>query len=140
MDDLIKKGSDIFNPQAKVMANVDRVIEFVETGNTAPVLIEVDPSNACNHACSFCLSSYIHFDKYKGTETFSRATMPRDMLMGLTEMIGDLEIIKEKEGNVLVTDDMYSDEVMTKVIDNLNIIVDDLDELEGISKEDLEEE
>lgn len=64
----------------------------------------------------------------------------RDMLMGLTEMIGDLEIIKEKEGNVLVTGDMYSDEVMTKVIDNLNIIVDDLDELEGISKEDLEEE
>lgn len=64
----------------------------------------------------------------------------RDMLMGLTEMIGDLEIIKEKEGNVLVTDDMYSDEVMTKVIDNLTIIVDDLDELEGISKEDLEEE
>jgi wyosine [tRNA(Phe)-imidazoG37] synthetase (radical SAM superfamily) len=77
--------SDIFNPQAKVMANVDRVVEFVETGNTAPVLIEVDPSNACNHACSFCLSSYIHFDKYKGTETFSRATMPRDMLMGLCE-------------------------------------------------------
>tara|TARA_B100000287_G_scaffold165740_2_gene156304 strand:- start:2292 stop:3485 length:1194 start_codon:yes stop_codon:yes gene_type:complete len=77
--------SDIFNPQAKVMANVDRVVEFVETGNTAPVLIEVDPSNACNHACSFCLSSYIHFDKYKGTETFSRATMPRDMLMSLCE-------------------------------------------------------
>ena len=45
--------SDIFNPQAKVMANVDRVVEFVETGNTAPVLIEVVPSNACNHACSF---------------------------------------------------------------------------------------
>jgi wyosine [tRNA(Phe)-imidazoG37] synthetase (radical SAM superfamily) len=77
--------SNIFDPQAKVYANVDRVIEFIETGNTAPVLIEVDPSNACNHACSFCLSSYIHFDKYKGTETFSRAVMPRDMLMGLCE-------------------------------------------------------
>ena len=56
------KESKIFNPQSKIMANVDRVVEFVETGNTAPVLIEVDPSNACNHACSFCLSSYIHFD------------------------------------------------------------------------------
>ena len=84
MNDLLKNGN-IFNPQAKVIANVDRVIEFVETGNTAPVLIEVDPSNACNHACSFCLSSYIHFDKYKGTEAFSRAVMPRDMLMGLCE-------------------------------------------------------
>ena len=84
MNDLLK-SSNIFNPQAKVIANVDRVVEFVETGNTAPVLIEVDPSNACNHACSFCLSSYIHFDKYKGTEAFSRAVMPRDMLMGLCE-------------------------------------------------------
>ena len=77
--------SAIFDPQSKVYANADRVVEFVETGNTAPVLIEVDPSNSCNHACSFCLSSYIHFDKYKGTEAFSRALMPRDMLMSLCE-------------------------------------------------------
>jgi GTP 3',8-cyclase len=82
----------IFDPQAKIIANVDRVIEFVETGNTAPVLIEVDPSNACNHACSFCLSSYIHFDKYKGTETFSRAMMPRDMLMSLCEDFVDMGV------------------------------------------------
>ena len=81
----IRKESKIFNPEAKVLANVDRVLEFVETGNTSPVLIEVDPSNACNHACSFCCSSYIHFDKFKGTEAFSRAVMPRDMLMGLCE-------------------------------------------------------
>ena len=58
------KESDIFNPKAKVLANVDRVIEHIETGCTSPVLIEVDPSNACNHACSFCLSAYIHFDKF----------------------------------------------------------------------------
>ena len=77
------RESRIFNPQSKIIANVDRVVEFIETGNTAPVLVEVDPSNACNHACSFCLSSYIHFDKYKGTETFSRAIMPREMLMNL---------------------------------------------------------
>ena len=80
---MFSKKSKIFNPRSKIAANVDRVVEFIETGNTAPVLIEVDPSNACNHACSFCLSSYIHFDKYKGTETFSRAIMPRDMLMHL---------------------------------------------------------
>ena len=77
------KKSKIFNPQAKIMANVDRVIEHIETGYAAPVLVEVDPSNACNHACNFCLSSYIHFDKYKGTETFSRALMPKEMLMNL---------------------------------------------------------
>jgi len=90
--DVLKKGTNIFNPQAKVIANADRVVEFVETGNTAPVLIEVDPSNACNHACSFCLSSYIHFDKYKGTETFSRAVMPRDMLMGLCKDFVDMGV------------------------------------------------
>ena len=80
---MFTKESKIFNPRLKVIANADRVVEFIETGNTAPVLIEVDPSNACNHACSFCLSSYIHFEKYKGTETFSRAVMPREMLMSL---------------------------------------------------------
>jgi cyclic pyranopterin phosphate synthase len=81
----MKKESKIFNPRLKVIANVDRVLEFIDTGNTAPVLVEVDPSNACNHACSFCLSSYIHFEKYKGTEAFSRAVMPKDMLMKLCE-------------------------------------------------------
>ena len=84
--------SDIFNPRIKILANADRVIEFIETGNTSPVLIEVDPSNACNHACSFCLSSYIHFDKYRGTETFSRAIMPRDMLMKLCEDFVDMGV------------------------------------------------
>lgn len=88
----MKQNSKIFNPQAKIIANADRVVEFIETGSTAPVLIEVDPSNACNHACSFCLSSYIHFDKYKGTETFSRAVMPRDMLMSLCEDFVDMKV------------------------------------------------
>ena len=89
---IFHRKSKIFNPKSKIIANVDRVIEFVETGNTAPILVEVDPSNACNHACSFCLSSYIHFDKYKGTETFSRATMPRDMLMNLCKDFVDMGV------------------------------------------------
>lgn len=87
-----KNESKIFNPQAKIIANVDRVIEHLETGYTDPVLIEVDPSNACNHACSFCLSSYIHFEKYKGTETFSRSIMPRDMLMNLCKDFVDMGV------------------------------------------------
>jgi cyclic pyranopterin phosphate synthase len=85
IDKILNDGSSIFNPQAKIFANIDRVIEHIETGYTAPVLVEVDPSNACNHACSFCLSSYIHFDKYKGTEAFSRAMMPRETLMNMCE-------------------------------------------------------
>ncbi len=92
IEEVFKKGTNIFNPQAKIIANSDRAIEFLKTGNTSPVLVEVDPSNACNHACSFCLSSYIHFDKYKGTETFSRATMPRDMLMSLCSDFVDMGV------------------------------------------------
>jgi radical SAM protein with 4Fe4S-binding SPASM domain len=77
--------SKIFNPQAKIYANVDRVIQHLETGYAPPVLVEVDPSNACNHSCNFCLSAYIHFAKYKGTETFSRSLMSREVLMKLCE-------------------------------------------------------
>ena len=40
----------IFDPSGKVIANVDRVLEFIKTGNTAPVLVEWDSSNLCNHA------------------------------------------------------------------------------------------
>jgi cyclic pyranopterin phosphate synthase len=86
------KKSKIFDPQSKIFANVDRAIEHIETGYTSPVLIEVDPSNACNHGCSFCLSSYIHFDKYKGAETFSRALMPRDMLLALCRDFVDMGV------------------------------------------------
>ena len=88
----MKKSKSIFDPKSKIIANVDRIVEFVETGNTPPILIEVDPSNACNHACSFCLSSYIHFDKYKGTETFSRVLMPRDMLMSLCREFVEMDV------------------------------------------------
>tara|TARA_Y100000310_G_scaffold39188_1_gene36771 strand:- start:3440 stop:4663 length:1224 start_codon:yes stop_codon:yes gene_type:complete len=90
--DTLSLETNIFNPQAKIIANVDRVLEHIETGTTVPILVEVDPSNACNHACSFCLSSYIHFDKYKGTETFSRAVMPRDMLMNLCKDFVDMGV------------------------------------------------
>lgn len=89
---MIKKESKIFNPRAKVICNVENVIEHLDTGYTSPVLIEVDPSNACNHACSFCLSSYIHFEKYKGTETFSRAIMGREMLMNLCKDFVDMGV------------------------------------------------
>ena len=57
--------SQIFNPRLKIIANVDRVWEHLETGTTSPVLVEVDPSNACNQACNFCLSSYIHFELFQ---------------------------------------------------------------------------
>jgi len=81
IDEILNKGTSIFNPQAKVIANADRALEFLETGNTSPVLVEIDPSNACNHGCYFCISSYIHLPESKKLETFDRSIMPRNILM-----------------------------------------------------------
>ena len=84
--------STIFDPYSKVICNYENAVEHFEKGYTTPVLIEVDPSNACNHACSFCLSSYIHFEKYKGTETFSRAIMSKKILMDLCKDFVDMGV------------------------------------------------
>lgn len=42
------------NPQSKMLWHIDRVAEFIATGNTAPILFEIDPSNKCNHDCPWC--------------------------------------------------------------------------------------
>jgi len=90
--DILSKGTSIFNPQAKVVANADRVVEFLETGNTSPVLVEVDPSNACNHGCYFCISSYIHLPESRHLETFDRSQMPQDMMMTLCQDLIDMDV------------------------------------------------
>ena len=92
INDYIDSGTSIFNPQAKVIANIDNVIQFLETKNTSPVLVEVDPSNACNHGCYFCISSYIHLPESKGLETFNRSIMPKSILMSMCEDLVDLGV------------------------------------------------
>tara|TARA_R100000008_G_scaffold21543_1_gene11345 strand:+ start:24297 stop:25496 length:1200 start_codon:yes stop_codon:yes gene_type:complete len=92
INDILNKGTSIFNPQAKIIANVDRAIEFFETGNANPVLVEVDPSNACNHGCYFCISSYIHLPESKALETFDRSVMPREILMGICQDFVDMDV------------------------------------------------
>ena len=92
VEDILSLGTDIFNPQAKVIANSDRVIEFLETGTTSPILVEIDPSNACNHGCFFCISSYIHLPESKGLETFDRSIMPRKMLLEVCQDFVDMDV------------------------------------------------
>ena len=86
------EGTEIFNPQAKVVANLDAALEFFKTGNTSPVLVEIDPSNACNHGCSFCLSSHIHFSKYKHLPTFNRSSIDKTALLELCEDLIDMDV------------------------------------------------
>jgi len=73
--------SKIFNPQAKIYANADRVLDFLDNKNPAPVLVEFDPSNTCNHGCYFCISSYIHLPESKDLDTYNKTIMPREILM-----------------------------------------------------------
>lgn len=82
----------IFDPALKTTANADRVLEFLETGNTPPVLVEFDPSNACNHGCFFCISGYIHLPESKGLPTFSRDMLPRDKMLEVCNDLIDMDV------------------------------------------------
>jgi len=82
----------IFAPQDKVIANVDRAIEHLETGSTSPVLVEFDPSNSCNHSCHFCLSGHIHLPESKGFPTFNRNMLSRDLMMRTCEELIDMKV------------------------------------------------
>jgi len=84
--------SKIFAPQSKVIANVDRALELVKGDNPPPVLVEVDPSNACNHGCHFCISSYIHLPESKGLRTYDKSIMPKETLMMLCKDLADMEV------------------------------------------------
>jgi len=61
-----------------------------------------------------------------------------DMVDGLSEMVADLDIIKEKEGNVLLFQDGYADEYLEDVIQDLESVIGNLEfitELKDNSKD-----
>ena len=77
----------MFNPQAKVLHHLDRIVDFFNNKPVDPISIEIDPSNACNHSCPFCISGNIHLSKYKGTEFFNRQMMSKEILLGFAKDI-----------------------------------------------------
>jgi radical SAM protein with 4Fe4S-binding SPASM domain len=88
----LTRGTKIFNPQAKIVANADRALQFIKTGNAAPVLIELDPSNTCNHGCYFCISSYIHLPESKNLETYNKSVMPENILLNTCKDFVDMGV------------------------------------------------
>ncbi|MBN2567558.1 radical SAM protein [Candidatus Woesearchaeota archaeon] len=48
-----------FAPQ-KILQHLDRIKEYLDTGDTVPITVEVDPSNACNHHCLRCTFEDYH--------------------------------------------------------------------------------
>lgn len=77
----------MFNPQSKVLYHLDRVVDFFNDKNVDPINVEIDPSNACNHSCPFCISGHIHLSKYKNTEFFNRQMMSKEILMNFAKDI-----------------------------------------------------
>ena len=80
----------MFNPQSKVLYHLDRVVDFFNDKNVDPINVEIDPSNACNHSCPFCISGHIHLSKYKNTEFFNRQMMSNEILMNFAKDISCL--------------------------------------------------
>lgn len=58
-----------------------------------------------------------------------------DMSDGISEMIGDLEVIRTREGDVLIDEDMYSEEFLTDLITSFESIKEDLEFLSKLDKE-----
>jgi len=63
-------------------------------------------------------------DEYEFSPKTSEALS--DMADGLSEMLDDLEIIKEKEGNVIVYDDTYADEYLDDIMNKLEDLMHDI--------------
>ncbi|MBI3551063.1 MAG: hypothetical protein HY077_00975, partial [Elusimicrobia bacterium] len=42
----------------KIFAHKDRVAEWLETGSSKPVTVEMDMTNVCNQACPHCFGFY----------------------------------------------------------------------------------
>lgn len=70
-------------------------------------------------------------DKYEFTPRTKKAF--EDMSEGLEEMIGDLEVIKQRESDVLVDVDVYADEHISNMVSNLEAIKEDLSFLKDLS-------
>jgi len=45
-----------FGTQAKMASHIDRLHEYLTTGDTWPILAEVNPTNRCNLRCKWCIS------------------------------------------------------------------------------------
>ena len=86
------KPAKIFDPQAKTIYHLDRVLNYFEDTSIDPINIEIDPSNACNHSCPFCISGHLHLKKFKGTELFNRQMMNKDILMNLVKDLTKTEV------------------------------------------------
>jgi len=84
--------SQIFNPQEKILCHLDKVKKYFDNKNPDPITLEIDPSNACNHSCPFCISGHLHLSKYKGTEFFNRSILDEEIFRKLVEELVNTDV------------------------------------------------
>ena len=75
--------SIIFNPQSKVLCHLKVIEKYFQNKNPDPITVEIDPSNACNHSCPFCISGHLHLQKYRSHELFNRTMLSREVFQKL---------------------------------------------------------
>ncbi|MFQ5811308.1 MAG: hypothetical protein ACE5JM_16950, partial [Armatimonadota bacterium] len=63
-----------FDP-LKVLRQPERIAAVARGETAPPVTVEIDPTNACNHDCIWCITS--------GLRARSTATLSRDLLLRL---------------------------------------------------------
>ena len=66
-----------FNPQGKLLKHFDRVHDWLQGINVAPILVEISPTYICNATCHFCF--YVEGGVHAGTH--SRSMIPRDIML-----------------------------------------------------------
>lgn len=52
------KASNPFASQAKMLVHLDRLHQYMTTGDTFPVFMEVNPTNKCNLKCDWCICAH----------------------------------------------------------------------------------
>lgn len=50
------QGGNPFGSQAKMLLHLDRLNEYLQTGDTTPIFMEVNPTNKCSLKCAWCIS------------------------------------------------------------------------------------
>lgn len=114
--------SNIFNPQQKILCHLNKVKSYFNDENPDPITIEIDPSNACNHSCPFCISGHLHLQKYKGTEFFNREILDKECFAKLVKELvtTDIKGINWTGGGE-PTINPYLREAISYIKDNSNI-------------------
>lgn len=54
----------------KVLNHFDRLHRFAAGENVAPITVEIDPSNLCNHRCNWCVSADSHTGELLALDRF----------------------------------------------------------------------